>query len=106
MIATIGGLGRLHGQTSFTWNTEDGTRGRKVWFRCLERNVRGERHRMATMNYVHHNAVHHGYVKTWKDWPFSSAHEFLEKMGYTEAQHIWKTYPILNFGKGWDDAQL
>ena len=106
VLGTIKALGRLNGRSSFEWNAEDGTRGRKVWFRCIERNIRGERHRLATMNYVHNNAVHHGYAERWHDWPFSSAQEYLEKLGYAKARQIWKTYPILDFGRGWDDASL
>jgi putative transposase len=106
VLKTIRALGELHGRTSYDWNAEDGTRGRKVWYRCVERNIRGERHRMATMNYVHNNAVHHGYVETWHEWPFGSAQEYLEKLGYAKAREIWKEYPILEFGKGWDDSSL
>ena len=106
VLDTIQALGRLHGRSSFEWNAQDGTRGRKVWFRCIERNIRGERHRLATMNYVHNNPVHHGYTENWHEWPFSSAQEYLEKLGYAKARQIWKAYPILDFGKGWDDPGL
>lgn len=66
--------------------------------------MRGDNHFWATMNYIHHNPVKHGYVNTWTDWPFSSAADFIEEVGRDKAIEIWKSHPILNYGKGWDDA--
>ena len=68
--------------------------------------MRSERHFWATMNYVHHNPVHHGYCSKWQDWPFSSAAPFLEKVGTEEAARIWTMYPLLDYGEGWDDPEL
>lgn len=99
-------LGLLHGRSSYAWNGEEGTRGRKVFFRCVEREMRSEAHFFATLNYVHHNPVHHKYVEKWTDWPWSSAAEFLERAGKLEAERIWKEYPVRDYGKGWDDAEL
>jgi len=98
-------IGQFHGRTSHDWNGQDGKRGRKVWHRCAERRIRTERHFWATLNYIHHNPVRHQYVKRWQDWPYSSACEFLDQVGRTQAELIWRQYPILNFGKGWDEAE-
>ena len=95
-------LGRFHGRSSFNWNSEDGQRGRKVWFRSFDREIRSERHFWATLNYIHHNPVHHGHVEKWQDWIWSSAAKFLEGVGRERAAQIWKDYPILDYGKGWD----
>ena len=95
-------LGQFHGRSSFAWNGEDGQRGRKVWFNCFERRIRSDRHFWASLNYVHHNAVYHGYVTCWQDWPWSSAAEFLRQVGRDQAIEIWKRYPVLDFGKKWD----
>ena len=95
-------LGQFHGRSSFTWNGEDGKRGRKIWYNSFERPMKSERHFWATMNYVHHNPVHHGYVEQWQDWPWSSAAEFLEQAGRERAEQIWREYPILDYGKKWD----
>jgi len=97
-----GGLGKLHGQTSFQWNGEDNQRGRKIWHKSFERPMKSNRHFWASLNYVHHNAVHHGYVKRWQDWPFSSANNFVENFGREKTVEIWKKYPILDYGKDWD----
>ncbi|MBN1999451.1 transposase [candidate division KSB1 bacterium] len=98
-------LGKLHGRTSYEWNGEENRRGRKVWFNCADRYIRSERHFWATVNYVHHNPVHHKYVKKWEDWPFSSVREYLQKVGKENAAQIWRDYPILGYGKGWDDFE-
>ncbi len=92
----------LHGRVAHQWNGDDGTRGRKVWFNWTERFIRSERHFWATMNYIHHNPVHHGYVRRWQEWPFSSAAAFLETVGRDEAERIWQFYPIWDYGQKWD----
>ncbi|MFC7338369.1 transposase [Haloferula chungangensis] len=96
-------LGQLHGRLSFRWNGEDGTRGRKVWYSVADRAMRGSEHYWATLNYIHHNPVKHGYTDNWLDWPFSSAQDYLNEVGRAEAIKIWKNFPILDYGKGWDD---
>lgn len=99
-------LGQLHGRSSFLWNGEDDQRGRHVWHSVADRQIRNESHGWATLNYIHHNPVRHGYVSKWQDWPWSSAREYLERIGAEEAARIWKTYPVLEYGVGWDDACL
>ena len=99
-------LGRLHGRLSRQWNEEEGTPGRQDFHRAAERTIRSQAHFMATLNYVHHNPVRHGYVKKWTDWPWSSAIAFLERVGKAEAQRIWREYPLLDYVEGWDDPSV
>jgi putative transposase len=99
-------VGLLHGRTAFDWNGEDNGRGRKVWFNCAETGMKSDRHFWATLNYVHHNPVHHGYVHRWRDWPFSSGTAFLSEMGRERAAELWKAYPIRDYGKAWDPPEL
>lgn len=99
-------LGRFHGRTSHTWNGEENTRGRQVFFQAAERAMRSKRHFWATLNYVHHNPVHHGYVEQWTDWPWSSATEFLNQTDPQEAKRIWREYPLGDYGQSWDDPAL
>lgn len=106
ILRLLHNLGRLHGRTSHQWNGEDNTRGRKVFFRAVERSMRSDRHFWATLNYVHHNPVHHGCVKMWTDWPWSSARQYLTHTDRVEAERIWREYPIRDYGKGWDDASV
>lgn len=96
-------LGLLHGKTSRQWNLEESTVGRTCWHRCMDRAMRSDRHKWATLNYVHHNPVKHGYVEKWTDWPWSSADQYLEDIGAEAATKVWKEYPVLDYGKGWDD---
>jgi putative transposase len=95
-------LGKFHGSSSYRWNGEDKARGRTVWYRSFERPMKSERHYWASLNYIHHNAVKHGYVTHWQDWPFSSAIAYLEKVGKEKAIEIWREYPIRDYGKDWD----
>lgn len=97
-------LGKLHGSSSFSWNGKDGTRGRKVWYRAVERSMRSERHFFASLNYVNNNAVKHGYAEKWQDWPYSSAKHYLDSVGSERASDIWRQYPVLDYGKDWDPA--
>ena len=99
-------LGRHHGRTSHAWNGEQNTRGRKVFFRAVERAMRSDRHIWASLNYVYHNPVHHGYVVRWTDWPWSSASPYLAQTGPTDAARIWHDFAIRDYGQGWDDPGL
>jgi putative transposase len=95
-------IGQLHGRTARTWNLEDKTPGRKVWFNFFDRDMKSDRHYWASVNYIHNNAVQHGLVEKWQDWPYSSAHQFLEELGRDEVLRIWSEYPVLDYGKDWD----
>lgn len=100
---TIKKIGNLHGRSSFRWNQEDDSHGRTCWHRCSDRRIRSDDHRFAAQNYIHHNPVKHGYVKKWEEWPFSSAMDYIEKMGHDAVLAQWKKYPVLEMGAGWDD---
>ena len=95
-------LGQFHGRSSFEWNGRDQKRGRHCWYNAFDRYIRSDRHFYASLNYVNHNADHHGYVEKWLDWPWSSAEEFLEQTGREEAARLWHDYPLLDYGKKWD----
>ena len=102
----LGQVGKLHGRTSHRWNGADGCRGRQVWHGAAETGMKSERHFWATLNYVLHNPVRHGYVEHWQDWPYSSAAQYLEDVGRAEAERRWREYPILDYGKDWDPPDL
>ena len=92
-------VGRVHGRLSRIWNMEDNTPGRKIWYSSFERSVRSRRHFYTSLNYIHHNAVKHGYCLKWQDWKTSSAARFIEEIGYEKALDIWRAFPIKSFGK-------
>lgn len=96
-------IGLFNGRSSYKWNGEDDARGRIVWRNCFERKIKSERHFYASLNYVLNNPAHHGYVKRWQDWIWSNASEYLEKIGNEKALEIWREYPILDYGKKWDE---
>lgn len=106
VIGLLRAIGRLHGWTSFKWNGEDNKRGRQSWHRAAEAAMKGEGHFCATLNYVLHNAVRHGYVARWQDWPYCNAAEYLAEVGEKEAKRRWLKYPILDYGKNWDPPEL
>lgn len=92
-------LQHLHGSTSRQWNVEDGLTGkRKVWYRFQDRCIRSERQYYHALNYVHCNAVKHGYVDGPYDWPWSSLHVYYETRGRTWLRERWVDSPV---GKGW-----
>ena len=95
-------IGKFHGRSSFQWNGEEDCRGRKVWHNCYDRAIQSHRHFWASVNYVHHNPVKHGYVEKWQEWLWSSAAAYLERVGHQRAAEIWREFPILDYGKTWD----
>ncbi len=95
-------LHRLHNGTSTQWNREDQTPGRCVWYRFFDRNLRTERLFHVALNYVHTNAVKHGYVRRAEDWPTCSARWSLDIWGRDEMRRRWREFPFLVFGKDWD----
>ena len=103
LVKTLGGL---HGRSSRAWNLEDHTIGRQIFARSADRHVRSDAHFWATLNYVHHNPVRHGYVERWTDWPWSSASDYLNEIGREEATRIWRSYPVRDYGEGWDDPNV
>ena len=106
VLALLKGHGQLHGRTSFRWNKEDGRRGQQVWHRAAETAMKSERHFWATLNYLLHNAVRHGYVERRQDWPYSNAVQYLDDVGRDLAEWRWREYPSLEYGNEWDRPEL
>jgi putative transposase len=104
--ALLHALGQLHGRNSFYWNGEEGKRGRQVWCNAAETVMKSEGHYYASLNYVLHNAVHHGYAEKWTEWPYCNAEQYLEDVGREKALRIWKSYPLYDYGKDWDPPEL
>ena len=106
ILSLLKSVGKFHGRTAYQWNGEDAQRGRQIFYRAVEREMRSERHFWSSLNYVHHNPVRHGYVTKWMDWPWSSAGDFLSGISSIEARRIWREYPLMNYGEGWDAPEL
>ena len=99
-------LGELHGRSSHAWNGQEDRRGRKVWCNAAETAIKCEGHFWASLNYVLHNAVRHGYVRRWQDWPYCNAQQYLEHVGRDVALRRWRDYPLYDYGKDWDPPEL
>ncbi len=100
----LGSMFRLvHGPTARQWNLEDGTPGRKVWYRFTDRAIRSERHYYTTLNYIHYNPVKHKWVKSPYGWAESSVHWYLEHYGREWLRDLWVSFPLRSYGRGWDD---
>jgi putative transposase len=94
---------RIHGKLSRQWNLEDNITKRKVWYRWSDRAIRSEQHYYTTLNYIHYNPVKHGLVKSPYDWIESSVHWYLQANGRQWLRDLWVQYPVLDYGKDWDN---
>ena len=92
----------VHGRSSFEWNNEENTRGRKVWFRYSDRLIRSQRHYNTTLNYIHYNPVKHGLVTGPYDWQWSSIHWYLAAYGREWLRDLWRHFPVREYGQKWD----
>ena len=101
-------LKHLHGTTARAWNLEDELTGqRKVWYKFRDRYLRNERHYYHALNYLHYNAVKHGYVESPYGWPWSSVNLYFDMYGRQWLRERWVKYPIgdvWDYGdEGWND---
>ena len=96
-------LGRVHGRSSRYANLRDHWPGRQVWCRYSDRKVRSERHFWTCLHYIMINPVKHRHVESMIQWPWSCIHEVLAERGQSWIDDLQREYPLLNFGKGWDD---
>jgi putative transposase len=103
-FGVLGDVFRLvHGPTAREWNLQDDALGRKVWYRFADRAIRSERHFYTSLNYIHYNAVKHGWVKSPYDWDPSSVHWYLAHEGREWLRDSWVRYPVRDYGQGWDE---
>jgi putative transposase len=101
---TLGQLFKsIHGITSRQWNLEDKVAKRKIWYKFSDRAIRCDRHYYTTLNYIHYNPVKHGYVRSPYDWTESSVGWYLETCGRQWLRDSWVEYPVLDYGRGWDN---
>ena len=54
--------------------------------------MKSEGHFWASLNYVLHNAVRHGYVQRWQEWPYSNAEQYLGKSAAKRPSATGTTY--------------
>lgn len=103
-LAAIGPvLGRLHNRTATSWNRQDDTPGRRVWYRFSDRYIRSQGHYYTTVNYIHYNPVKHGWATTASDWAESSLSDWLKLRGCEFMVALWRRYPLMAYGEAWDE---
>lgn len=95
-------LRRVHARTARELNRREGLTGRQIWYRFNDRQMRSERHYYTTLNYIHYNPTKHGYAQKPLCWACSSVHWYLEAFGIEWLRDLWRTYPVRDYGKGWD----
>ncbi len=88
---------QLHGSSAFEWNREDRTPGRKIWQNYFDTCIRDKRHFFIHLNYIHHNAIKHGYVKGMGDYEWSSYNKYLKKYNQEWLNDCFSRYPIVDF---------
>ncbi len=96
-------LGGVHGRSARYANQRDGTPGRQVWYKYSDRKVRSERHFFTCIHYVMANPVKHGFAKTLFEWAWSCVDELRLQYGEGWIEDLQRDYPLLDFGRGWDD---
>ena len=95
-------LRKVHARTARELNRRDGLIGRKIWHLFSNRQIRNERHYYTTLNYIHYNPTKHDYVRKPSNWTCSSVHWYEKHFGIEWLRELWQTYPIRDYGKGWD----
>ena len=95
-------LRKVHARTARELNRRAGLTGRKIWHLFSDRHIRNERHYYTTLNYIHYNPTKHDYVLKPSDWTCSSFHWYEKHFGIEWLRDLWRTYPIRDYGKGWD----
>ena len=95
-------LRRVHARTARKLNLRNKLTGRKVWHLFSDRQIRNERHYYTTLNYIHYNPTKHNYVKRPLDWDCSSLHWYEKHFGIKWLRDLWRQYPVLDYGNGWD----
>ena len=104
VVRQVGGVvGPVHGRSARYANQRDGLRGRQVWYKYSDRKVRSKRHFWTCLHYVIMNPVKHEFANSMDDWPWSCYHELLEAYGLSWTEDLQRDYPLIEFGRGWDD---
>ncbi len=83
----------LHRDLAIELNSVDDTPNRRVMYQFWDTQLTFEKSWLARLNYVHHNAVHHGITPVAADYPWCSARWF-ETNGrdaFVESVYSFKT---------------
>lgn len=90
----------LHNNSSRLLNQLEGKPGRKIWFQYWDKCIRTKEDFWKHFNYIHHNPVKHGSVKSIKElsnYRFSSFNVYLKKFREEWLTSCFEQYPIIDF---------
>ena len=93
-------INNLHSNSARLINKPDSTPGRAIWYQYWDRCIRTDRDFWFRFNYIHHNPVKHGYLKTQQEaeaYPWCSFKKWIEKMGKEWAYSVFEAYPSMDF---------
>lgn len=76
--------------------------GRRIWYSFSDRRIRSDRHKQASLFYIHKNPVKHGWIQDPELWPWSSIHQYIERLGKENLMKESEKYDLSNYGYGWD----
>ena len=90
----------LHSTSSKNLNKLDNQKGRNIWYQYLDYCTRNEKDFYFHFNYIHHNPVKHGHLKTQEEVlknQFCSYRQWMEKKGKEWMSDCFVIYPIIDF---------
>jgi len=96
----------LHSLSSQRLNKLEDKKGRKIWFQYWDHCIRNEKDFFLHFNYIHHNPVKHGYIKTQEEvlnYEFCSYKDWMNKKGAEWLASSFERYPIKDFTVEGDD---
>ena len=68
--------------------------------------MRSDRHYWATLNYVHHNPVRHGYVGAGRIGRGAARRNIWPKQARARRSASGVDYPLHEYGKNWDEPEM
>jgi len=94
---------KLHSDSASYLNRLEDAHSRRVWYQYWDRCIRDDRDFWVRFNYIHQNAVKHGWAEKMEDYEFSTYKEYLEKNGTEWMMNCFEQYPIIDFTTGEDN---
>jgi len=88
---------KLHSDSANYLNRLENSPSRRVWYQYWDRCIRNEKDFWVRFNYIHQNAVKHGWAEKMEDYEFCTYKEYLDKNGMEWMEDCFKQYPIVDF---------
>lgn len=88
---------KLHSKSAIAINKLDKKHGRQIWYNYWDTCIRLEKDFWMRFNYIHQNAVKHGYAEKMEHYKFSSFNHYLKNKGQEWLDSCFELYPIVDF---------